>query len=120
MTLHLANEAAHSFAATQHCRLKLEVTNRISIEQSYQANLFTLLAKLTGHLKGNGAAERTTGDEIWTLRLDLSHLFDIVRRHLFNADEWFLLTIESYRLEGIERLIRSQVTRKIIELQHVA
>src|SRR3954447_20206460 len=98
MAFHPANEAAHSLAATQRRGFKLEITNWISIKQSDEANLFSLISKLTCHLKGNGAAERTTGHVVRTLWLDLSHLLDVVRCHLLDTDEWFLVSVDAYRL----------------------
>src|SRR5207247_7031340 len=48
---------------------ELEVTGRISIEQSQQTDLLRSFGKLTGHLERDRAARRTTADHIWPLKI---------------------------------------------------
>src|SRR6266403_15182 len=98
----------------------LRIARRISIQQGQQSNLFTLLAQLLGHLERHDSSQRSPADKIWPAGLQLAHLFDVVRGHVFDPCVQGAFSIQAGGLKTIEGLVVAEMFCQLAILEHVA
>src|SRR5882724_11984878 len=109
-------------AAAQCCLLaqQLRIARRISIQQRQQTNLRTLRSKPLGHFESHHAAQRAPADKVRAVGLQLAHLFDVVRGHVFYACVRGVLAVKARRLKTLEELAFTEKPRQFTILEHVA
>src|SRR5712671_5052268 len=109
-------------AASAQCRLlaqQLRIARWISSQQRQQTNLRTLRSKPLGHFESHHAAQRAPADKVPAVWLQLAHLFDVVRGHVFDACVWGMLAVKARRLQTIEGLVFTEKPRQFTILEHV-
>ena len=76
-----------------------------AVHQGDQADLHSLCPQLLRHLVGDDAPHAFAGQVVGALGLELSHLLDVVGRHLLGAGVRLLQPVEAASLEPVDRLI---------------
>ena len=98
----------------------LGITRGVGIQQRQQADLLTLRPELLSHPEGHLAPKAITAQKIWAFWLEHLYFFEIDSRHLLNPAGAGLIVTQSYRLEPIKWLIRTETLSQILEYQDFA
>src|SRR5207302_9373362 len=88
--------------------------------QGLQFNLLDLGAQLASDFVRDDSPQRSSADKIRPNRLSLAHLSDVVRRHVFDAGMRRVFAIQTSRLQSIERLVGTEMSRQIVILEHIS
>src|SRR5437588_13131498 len=82
---------------------------RCRIEQGKQSHFFTLSLKLLGHLASYQPAHGPTSKQVWANRSNFADFFNVPCCHFLDLRQGSFFSIQSQRLESIERLIWAQI-----------
>src|SRR5688572_15412559 len=95
------------------------VVGREGVEEGRNADFLPDCLDLSGHLKRDYTPKRESPKIVRTFTLDISDLLDVMCCHVLNPCMAALLSIETSRLQGINRLIRSQAECQIAISQNL-